>query len=135
MAPLIIGAAMGAAQYYDQQKKAERDRQLQATTARLSPWTGMKPGQVNDPSAVGTIGSGVMTGLQAEQYQDAQDAQENFQQQYLERMPKYQQAPQQTGGPSMMSMQMGPHQDPAMYQQYQQPQPMFSPYPLMVAQR
>jgi hypothetical protein len=65
-----------------------------------------------------------MTGMQADQQMDAQKAQENFQNQYLENQQKYntiqqQQGSGQGGAPSMMSGTMGPHQDPNAYNQQQ----------------
>lgn len=60
--PVLIGAALGAAQQYEQQKQADRQRKVEAAKARYSPWTGVEPGTVQDPSAMKNIGGGAMTG-------------------------------------------------------------------------
>ena len=59
----IVGAMMGAAKHYMADVPAEEaDRKLAAETARYSPWTGMKPGQIKRANGVGTITQGAATG-------------------------------------------------------------------------
>jgi hypothetical protein len=133
MWPVIIGAAMSAAQYKQQQDKEQRDRELAAETQRYSPWTGMRAGGIQEADAVGTIGSGVMAGYQMEQGMDAQSAQKDYQNKKLANEDRYLNIMENQGkgssaapsqGPMMSGWgggaQMGPHQDPNMYRQ---PQP------------
>jgi hypothetical protein len=65
-------------------KRAQKDRQLAAKTQELSPWTGLKAGPVNDPSAIGTIGSGLMQGLAMQQGMNAQNDAKAYQNQQLD---------------------------------------------------
>lgn len=65
VAPLImaaIGAGMGAIQNAEEERKAKAQRAIEASKARYSPWTGMKPGSVSSPSAMKNIGGGALTG-------------------------------------------------------------------------
>lgn len=84
MWPLIAMAALSAVQYSEQQKKAARDRKLAAKTQELSPWTGLQAGPVNEPSAVGTIGSGLAQGYAMQQSGAAQDAAKAYQDKSLQ---------------------------------------------------
>ncbi len=59
----LAGAGLGAGKYYEDKQQANRDRQTQATVARYSPWTGMKPEAVHDPSLMGSTMQGATAGL------------------------------------------------------------------------
>lgn len=54
-AALGIGAALGAAKYASDSESASRQRELQGKIATYSPWTGLKPSNVQDPNAFGDI--------------------------------------------------------------------------------
>lgn len=125
--PIIAMAAMGAAQHYDQQKKADQQRKLQAETARYSPWTNMQANtNIADPSMAGTIGSGVVSGMQLQQGMDAQDAQQNYQNKMLEERTRYnnilenQNQPPPPQGGDMFSYNY-PQQNPNAYSPRQSP--------------
>lgn len=147
MWPALAMAALGAAQYYDQSKKAEKQKTLQAETARYSPWTGM---QANtnplEASVVGTVGSGLVSGMQLEQGMNANEAQQDYQNKMLEQQTRYNNILERNGsgapsqGPMTGQQQWGqnpfaaegPYQDPNAYQQPGQQQGV---WPMMVANR
>lgn len=52
---LALGAALGAAKYGADANAASRQRTLQGKIATYSPWTGIKPSNVQDPNAFGDI--------------------------------------------------------------------------------
>jgi hypothetical protein len=59
----LLGAGLGALQYQEQSKQAEAQRRLAATTAAYSPWTHLTPDlNIKDPSMLGTVGQGALTG-------------------------------------------------------------------------
>lgn len=60
--PLAIGAGLGAAKYAVDKNKEKRDRALQAATAKYSPWTGMAPQAVAEPSLLGNVIQGGTAG-------------------------------------------------------------------------
>ena len=70
----LIGAAIGLAksQYVDRPVE-EKDRELQAATARFSPWTGLAPRDVKRADPFGSVLQGGMTGLQMDQSMTAAD--------------------------------------------------------------
>lgn len=58
-----IGALLGGVKHYAFDKPGEEaDRKLAAETARYSPWTGMRPGQVKRANLGGTLIQGGATG-------------------------------------------------------------------------
>lgn len=59
---LAVGAALGAAKYEQDRKKAERERETQGTIAAYSPWTGMQAHAVSDPDALGSVLGGASAG-------------------------------------------------------------------------
>lgn len=63
MDPMTIGAlaGLGKSMLIDA-PKAERDRKLAATTATLSPWTGMQPTMPQDANPFGSALQGGMAG-------------------------------------------------------------------------
>lgn len=68
MSPWLIGlgAGLGKSMLIDQPRE-ERQRQLEATKALYSPWTGMQPGQVQEADPFGSAMQGAMAGLMYEQ--------------------------------------------------------------------
>lgn len=59
-----IGGLMGLYAQHEQKKQYEQDRKLAATTARLAPYTGMRPNMnFRKPSLAGNLVGGVATGL------------------------------------------------------------------------
>ncbi len=71
IAPLLIGAlvgaGLGAAKHFVSDKpNEEADRRLAAETARYSPWTGMRPGQIKRANLIGSVmqggGAGALVG-------------------------------------------------------------------------
>lgn len=72
---LALGAALGAAKYASDEEAAKRQRNLQAQLTTYSPWTGIKPESVKDPSAIGDVMQG-MAGL-GQLQQANQSAQSN----------------------------------------------------------
>lgn len=110
MWPAIAMAALGAAQYYDQSKKADNQRKLQAETARYSPWTNMQANtNILEPSLIGTVGSGAVSGMQMNQSMNADEAQKQYHDKLLEMK-----TPTQGGG--------APPQGPMTSMDFQQPQ-------------
>lgn len=85
MLPLIgMGVGLAKSELVDRPKE-ERQRKVEATKARWSPWTGMQPGQVQEADPFGSAMQGGMAlaGLsQSMQQADAQnkmlDAQKNW---------------------------------------------------------
>lgn len=72
--PLVIGAAIGAAKQYGDQKEAARQRDVQAQIARFSPWTGMGANSsIANPNAVQNVGGGLLAGMQMQQSMNAAD--------------------------------------------------------------
>jgi hypothetical protein len=70
--PLIIGAALGAAKQYGDQREAARQRQVQSQIAKFSPWTGMSAeSNIANPSAIGNVGGGALAGWQMGQSMQA----------------------------------------------------------------
>jgi hypothetical protein len=63
----LAGAALGAYKYNQDKNKENRDRYTAAATARYSPWTGMKPGGIDEADAIGTIGTGAFQGASFDQ--------------------------------------------------------------------
>lgn len=77
---LAAGAGLGVAKHYLADKPAaERNRATQAEVARYSPWTGMKPTPVEDPSLFNSALQGGTMGASLGQGMDAADAQEAMQ--------------------------------------------------------
>lgn len=76
---LAVGAALGAAKYAQDKKKADMERQAQGTVAAYSPWTGMQAQTVHDPDALGSILGGASAGAGLGQNMDAAGAQEALQ--------------------------------------------------------
>lgn len=68
MSPWLIGmgAGLGKSMLIDQPRE-QRQRQLEATKALYSPWTGIQPGQVNEADPFGSAMQGAMAGLMYEQ--------------------------------------------------------------------
>jgi hypothetical protein len=68
MSPWLIGlgAGLGKSMLIDQPRE-ERQRQLEATKALYSPWTGMQPGQIQEADPFGSAMQGAMAGLMYEQ--------------------------------------------------------------------
>lgn len=60
--PLAIGAGLGVAKFAADKEKEKRERALQAATARYSPWTGMSPQAVAEPSLMGNLVQGGTAG-------------------------------------------------------------------------
>ena len=67
----ILGAALGAAKHNQDRKAAQRARQQEAQIAQWSPWTGMQAQRVQDPSLIGNVGYGALTGGMVEQQMGA----------------------------------------------------------------
>jgi len=63
----LIGAGLGAAKQYEDRKAAQRARQQEAQIAQWSPWTGMQGQRTQDPSLMGNVGYGALTGGMMEQ--------------------------------------------------------------------
>jgi hypothetical protein len=59
---MIGGAGMGLLKSNEDEAKANRQRQLAATTALYSPWTGMKPNEVQEASTMGATLGGAAQG-------------------------------------------------------------------------
>ena len=59
----IIGGLLGLGKGAGRNAQTHRDRVLNETTARYSPWTGMKPKEIQDGSMIGDILSGAGAGL------------------------------------------------------------------------
>ena len=62
MWPLIIGAAMSALKSKKDQERYAKEKQVEATAARWSPWTGMQQKSGPTPDAMGTMMQGLMAG-------------------------------------------------------------------------
>lgn len=76
---LIIGAGLGIAnQMFIQKPKEDRQRTLAAAEARYSPWTGMKPGPVNETSPLGAALSGAGAGASMAQGLQNSQAQSDY---------------------------------------------------------
>jgi len=60
---LLAGTGLGALKHGEEKKAAKADRKVQATKARFSPWTGMMPSDVRDPSLMGNMMTGATGGL------------------------------------------------------------------------
>lgn len=60
--PLAVGAGLGLLKYGADAQKEKKDRELQAATARLSPWTGMHPGAVKSADLLGNVLQGGTAG-------------------------------------------------------------------------
>ncbi len=66
MVPLIaaiLGAFTGAAKNIGETNKSNRQIELASKTARYSPWTGLKPREVESPDAIGNIAGGAASGM------------------------------------------------------------------------
>lgn len=59
---LALGAVLGAGKYGADAEAAKRQRKLQGELITYSPWTGIKPESVKDPSLIGDVTQG-MAGL------------------------------------------------------------------------
>lgn len=59
---LIAGGGLGLLKSAEAQKAAQRERQVQAQMARYSPWTGMQGHSVQDPSMLGNVSQGALSG-------------------------------------------------------------------------
>lgn len=73
-----IGAGMGAGllkSYLVDKPQEDRQRAMAATTARYSPWTGMKPGEVQVANPMGAMMQGGMAGAGLGQQMDSADTQ------------------------------------------------------------
>lgn len=74
---LGIGAGVGLLDFISGQNAANRQRDLASKTAAYSPWTGLKPQPVQDPSMMGDLvagaaaGGGVSTGIAQMNLDDA----------------------------------------------------------------
>lgn len=67
IAPLLLGALIGAGlgtakHFVSDKPNEEADRRLAAETARYSPWTGMRPGQIKRANLVGNVMQGAGAG-------------------------------------------------------------------------
>lgn len=71
---LAVGAALGAAKYEQDRKKAERQRETEGTVAAYSPWTGMQAQRVQDPDLLGSVLGGASAGAGMGQSVDAAGA-------------------------------------------------------------
>lgn len=60
--PLVIGAGLGALKNLEANQMASKNRQTQSAIARYSPWTGMQPQNVQDPSIIGDVLQGGTAG-------------------------------------------------------------------------
>lgn len=58
----LAGGALGLYKGMLDQQREGKDRQIAATTARYSPWTGMKPQEVQRASMMGDVMQGGATG-------------------------------------------------------------------------
>lgn len=71
----ILGASVGLAKSrFIDAPQARRERNLQATTAAYSPWTGMQAQNVKSPDAFGSALQGGVSMYQMGQQSEAQDA-------------------------------------------------------------
>lgn len=70
----LIGAGLGAYQFEQQRQQEEKDRRLAAATARYRPWTGLTPGEVQQPNIFGTVGAGALSGYQMDQAEQEREA-------------------------------------------------------------
>lgn len=89
LALLAIGAAMGLAksELVDRPKE-KRQRKLAAETQRLSPWTGLQAGQIQEADPFGSALSFGMTGASLGQNMQAAEANQKINDKLIERMDK-----------------------------------------------
>lgn len=74
MNPLLAGAALGLGKsLLVDMPQAERQRQLAATTASLSPWTGLQPTMPQEASPFGSAVEGATAGYLMGQSQEKFD--------------------------------------------------------------
>ena len=66
MDPTLIaslgGAGLGLLKQFEDQKAADRARKQEASIAQWSPWTGMAAQRIADPSLLGNVSQGALTG-------------------------------------------------------------------------
>lgn len=68
----LLGGGLGLLKHGDDKRAAKADRKVQAAKARFSPWTGMTPTDVQQPSLFGNLLSGGTAGLMMGQAVDNQ---------------------------------------------------------------
>ena len=82
MLPLALaagGAALGAYNGYQDNKREQKDRQIAATTARYSPWTGMQAQPVQrSKGMLGGAAQGGLSGAMLGQNINSMNAQDNY---------------------------------------------------------
>jgi hypothetical protein len=78
VAMMAGGYAMGEQQKREQIKEAARQRTLEAEKARWSPWTGVKPRDVREPSSIAAPMQGALTGLSMWQNYEAMQNQKEM---------------------------------------------------------
>jgi hypothetical protein len=78
MWPVVAMMAMSALKARQDQANADAQLHNAKTTARYSPWTGMKPGEVRPADGLGTMMQGATTGLMMDQAMKNQEAQKNL---------------------------------------------------------